>query len=343
MMIHFIRETLLHHASPREGGSRRAPAPGTFPPWPGAGAGIVPRMSTPDLPRRPLGRTGLDVSILGYGSVPIGRADVAFEDAKALLETLLDAGVNLLDTAAAYEDAEAVIGRAVADRRGEYVLVTKTGADRGYAPAWTKPEIARLVDASLQKLRTDAVDVLLLHTCDLETLKKGEVVEAVQAARDAGKTRFIGYSGDNDALDHALDLGVFDVVETSYSLLDQQNRDRIRRARELGVGVLVKRPIANAVPGRSAPPDSPYAAQYWPRWEALDLASADVGDVPWIEAAARFSAYAEGVSSVLVGSGNVDHVRANIAHVADGPLREDVVRALEARFDAVGAEWPGLT
>ncbi|MDJ0974889.1 MAG: aldo/keto reductase [Planctomycetota bacterium] len=296
-----------------------------------------------EVPRRPLGRTGLDVSVLGYGSVPIGQPGYPYEDAAELLDGILAAGVNLIDTAAAYGRAESVIGRALHSRRDELVLVTKTGAVENYAPAWSKPEIRQTIDRSLERLQTEVVDVVLLHTCEQSLLEQGEVVEAVQEAKAAGKTRFIGYSGDNDALTYALDLGVFDVVEASYSLLDQVNRETLRRAEREGVGVLLKRPLANAVPGRSEPPPSPYAAAYWPRWSAIGLEPEDVGGVPWLEAAARFSAYADGVSAMLSGSGSLEHLLANIQAVNAGPLPEEHVKRIEARFDAHADEWPGLT
>ncbi len=292
--------------------------------------------------RRPLGGTGFMVSPLGYGSVPIGEPGYAYADAERLLNGVLDAGVNLVDTAAAYGEAESVIGRVLQSRRDEMVLVTKTGAVEDYAPAWSSSEIRDTIDRSLRLLRTDAVDVVMLHSCDRALLERGEVVEALQAAKAAGKTRCIGYSGDNDALGYALDLGAFDVVEASYSLLDQANRDSLRRAEAEGIGVLVKRPLANAVPGRAEPPASEYAARYWPRWAELGLTRADVADVPWLEAAARFAAYADGVSAILTGSGSLDHVLQNIQHVNAGPLPAACVEALEARFDARVAEWPGL-
>lgn len=296
-----------------------------------------------EVPRRVLGRTGLDVSVLGYGSVPIGQPGYAYEEAARLLDGILEAGVNVIDTAAAYGRAESVIGRALRARRDEFVLVTKTGAVEGYAPAWSRGEIRKTIDRSLERLQTEVVDVVLLHSCERALLERGEVVEAVREAKAAGKARFIGYSGDNDALTCALDLGVFDVVETSYSLLDQANRGALRQAAAAGVGVLVKRPLANAVPGRAAPPPSPYATAYWPRWTALGLTPDDVGGVPWLEAAARFAAYADGVGTILTGSGSLEHMRANVDAVNAGPLPADVVRRLEARFDAHAESWPGLT
>ena len=224
-----------------------------------------------------LGRTGIEVPVLGYGTVPIGRDDHPYERAERLLDGLLGAGLDLWDTAAAYDNAEEVIGRFLDGRRERVTLVTKTGKLRGYASAWSRAEIEETVDASLRKLRTDAVDVLLLHSCDLAMLRDGDVVGTMEQLKQAGKTRFIGYSGDNEALAYAVDLSVFDVIEASYSLCDQANRETIARAGSADIGVLVKRPLANAVPGRTTAPASAYAEPYWRRWQALGLRDEDVG------------------------------------------------------------------
>ena len=292
---------------------------------------------------RALGRTGREVSPLGYGSVPIGRATYPSEDAERLLNELLDAGITLLDTAAAYGKAEEEIGKALRRRRDAFTLVSKTGMTDDYAPAWSMREIRETTERSLRRLRTDVLDVVLLHTCELDTLRRGEAVDAIQELRARELTRWIGYSGDGAALEHALELGIFDVIEASYSPLDQANRELLRRAEQLGVGVLLKRPLANGVPGRETPPEDEYAGEYWPRWQALRLTRDDIGGLDWPEASLRFAAYAEGVTCALTGSGRREHMQANIAALNAGPLPRDVVTNLEQRFDERSEDWPGLT
>lgn len=292
---------------------------------------------------RPLGATGRQVSPLGYGSVPIGREAYPSADAAALLHAVLDAGITLIDTAAAYGKAEEEIGKAIARRRDAYTLVTKTGATDDYAPAWSAREIRETTERSLRRLKADVIDVVLLHTCDLDLLRRGEAADGIQALRERELTRWIGYSGDGAALEYALELGIFDVIEASYSPLDQANRRLLADAAEAGVGVLLKRPLANGVPGRTTPPDDEYAGQYWPRWQALELTRDDIGGLGWPEASLRFAAYAEGATCALTGSGNLEHVRANIEAINAGPLPADVVTLLEQRFDERAEDWPGLT
>jgi len=294
------------------------------------------------LPTRTLGRTGLDVSILGFGAEAIGRHGRSFDDAERTLNAVLDAGISLIDTASAYGNAEAFIGRAIAQRKHEFTLVTKCGWTRDWAPAWSPDEIAATIDQSLDHLKSEALDVLLLHSCPLEALKQGEVITAIQKARSLGKARFIGYSGDNEALQFAVNSGAFDVIECSFNMLDQANATTIAEAQRRSIGVLIKRPIANAVPGRTEKPRGEYAAQYWPRWQALGLSNRDIGNLPWLEAAARFSAFCPGVTSILVGSSHADHMIENARMLAQGPLPSSIVVRVCEAFAAVGFNLPAL-
>lgn len=292
--------------------------------------------------RRTLGRTGFSVPILGFGAEAIGRKGRSFEDADRTLNAVVDAGITLIDTASAYGASEEFIGRALTSRRSEIVVVTKCGWTGDWEPAWSPAQIAATVDDSLRRLRVNSLDVLLLHSCPLEDLRKGDVIKAVVRARDAGKAKFIGYSGDNDALRFAVESGEFDVIETSFSILDQANAPSIAAAAARRMGVVIKRPIANAVPGRAERPRSDYAAEYWPRWQEIGLEPADVEGVPWLEAAARFSAFWPGVTSILVGSSHAAHMQENAAMLRSGPLPKVTVDRLTAAFARVGAAWPGL-
>lgn len=296
------------------------------------------------LPRNMLGRSGFEVSLLGFGAEALGRRGRSFDDAARALSTVLDLGVNLIDTASCYGNSEAFIGRALADRHrlGEFVLVTKCGWNNDWQPRWKPQEIAATIEQSLVNLNVETLDVLLVHSCELELLKRGEVITAVQKARDQGKARSIGYSGDNAALRFAIESGAFEIIECSFSMLDQANAPMIEMASQRNMGVLIKRPIANAVPGATHKPRSDYAAQYWPRWQAIGLQPADVGDVPWLEVAMRFSGFWPGVSAVLVGSSNADHMSANAQWLEHGPLPDRVNRRLRDAFTDVDGDWPAL-
>ena len=211
---------------------------------------------------RPLGNTGLEVSKLGIGLAEIGMHLPAAQQARAaeVLNTALDNGVNLLDTAACYGNSEELIGEAVSNRRDEYILATKAGHAAGdeTGEAWTGPTVARSIDRSLRRLKTDHVDIVQLHSCDVDVLEKGEVIRALEDARAAGKTRFISYSGDEEAAAWAVDSGIFATLQTTFNLVDQNaRRGLLEAATNAGMGIIIKRPIANGIWGGGA--DQPRA------------------------------------------------------------------------------------
>ena len=181
-----------------------------------------------------------------------------------LLNGALDAGLNVIDTAECYINSEELIGQAVAARRSEYFLFTKCGHDKE-GDNWNPNKMAEQIDRSLRRLKTDRVDLLQLHSCTEEQLRQGDVIEVVTRARDAGKTRFIGYSGDSRAALYAVECGVFDTLQISVNIADQEGIDlAIPAAQVKGMGVIAKRPIANAVWKHATKPDA-YHRSYWDR------------------------------------------------------------------------------
>lgn len=294
--------------------------------------------------KRRLGNTDLLVSRLGVGLAEIGELELADADRVArLLNTALDSGVNYLDTAACYGNSEELVGRTVAARRAEFVISTKAGHVVGDYPGepWTAKTIADSIDRSLARLKTDYVDVVQLHSCDLATLQRGEVIEALLAAKRAGKTRYIGYSGDNEAAEWAVASGRFDTLQTSYNLVDQQARTRLfPAARAKGMGIIVKRPIANGVWAAAEVPGA-YEAEYFRRARAMQdgWSLPDAAADP-IALALGFTLAHDAADTAIVGTANPDHMAANLA-IVQGPLPVSprTVQALQHRFDALAADW----
>jgi len=244
--------------------------------------------------RRPLGRGGPLVSPVGFGAVKIGRNtavkypsgyDLPSEPQVAqLLNGVLDLGINLIDTAPAYGSSEERIGRAVGHRRTEFVLCTKAGEqfDQGHSRFdFSGSAIRRSLEESLRRLRTDRADVLLLHSDgrDLEILEHTDAVETLLALRSAGLARQVGLSGKTVAGARAA-LAWADVLMVPYNLEDPSHAAVIEEAHRAGVGVLVKKGLGA---GRLV------AA------EALPFALAPAG-----------------VSSVVVGSLSLAHLRENL-------------------------------
>lgn len=297
--------------------------------------------------RRTLGKTGLEVSALGFGAAEIGFLETPQADINRLLNSALDAGLNVIDTAECYGDSEEMIINAVGHRRDEFYLFTKCGHASGLPhPDWTPELLEASVDRSLKRLKTDCVDLIQLHSCNHQILQQGEVIAALQKARDAGKTRFIGYSGDNEAAQFAVESGAFDTLQTSVSLADQQAITRtLPLAAERGLGVIAKRPIAGAVWTQEYSPDKEYAEwlrfeSYWHRLKALDYDFLQTDDA--VSVALRFCLAQPGVGTAIVGTTNPERWVKNARLLDAGPLPVSQVEAIHARWQAVaGPDWVG--
>ncbi|MDP7029844.1 MAG: aldo/keto reductase [Phycisphaerales bacterium] len=248
---------------------------------------------------RPLGRTGLMVSHVGWGTVKIGRnIDVKFPkpfdlptDAEAcrIIEAMLDLGITLIDTAPAYGLAESRLGQALRGRRDEVVLCTKVGEywdDGRSRHDFSGASAESGLHESLKRLGTDAVDVLLVHSDgnDLAIQRDTDLVEAMQRLKRAGLARSIGMSAKTPE-GTAEALGWADVVMCTYSHADQTHQQVIRDAAARGCGVLLKKVLGSG---------------------HLDA-----------EAALRFvlheSPIAADVSCAVIGSLDPDRMRRNVA------------------------------
>lgn len=289
--------------------------------------------------RRPLGRTSLNVSILGFGASHIGSDRCSDAEAGRILNAVLDAGINFIDTARGYGFSEERIGRLIAHRRADYVLSTKGGYGIAGVADWTPDCIARGIEQALRLMRTDVIDVFHLHSCPRHTLEHSGVVEALVRAREAGKIRAAAYSGENENRAWAIASGSFDVVQTSVNICEQRVlREALPTTIERGIGVIAKRPIANAFWRHAAQPHGDYSEVYWLRQQAMRL---DPTPLPWGEYALRFAAYTPGVTTCIVGTSNMEHLMENIDQVSKGPLPDEVVERAQAAFDREDQDWVG--
>jgi aryl-alcohol dehydrogenase-like predicted oxidoreductase len=149
----------------------------------------------PALERQRFGKTGMEVAILGFGGAEIGYEGAEQATVDKLLNAALDQGLNVIDTAECYADSEVKIGNAVASRRKEFFLFTKCGHTSEppkQGPDWTKDGVVRSIERSLKRLKTDVLDLVQLHSCSLDDLKKGDVIAGLEEAKKQGKTRFVG-------------------------------------------------------------------------------------------------------------------------------------------------------
>jgi aryl-alcohol dehydrogenase-like predicted oxidoreductase len=287
----------------------------------------------------PFGDTGLTVSRLGLGCGALGESRVTEADAERLVLGALDLGVTFFDAARSYGDAEERLGRILASRRGDVVLSTKGGYMASGAEDWTPAAITRGIDEACARLRTDRIDVFHLHSCPVDLLRRDGLLEALGRARDAGKIAVAAYSGDNEPLAWAVGSAAFAAVQCSVSLFDPHAlADSVPRAAARGMGVVAKRPLGNA-PWRFA--DRPVGQDAELSWDRMHALALDPAPLPWDELALRFTAFAPGVASAVVGTTSLAHLGAAAAHVAKGALPADVVAGIRARHAAVGHAWPG--
>src|SRR6266850_1876058 len=222
--------------------------------------------------KRQLGKTDMQVSVLGFGGAEIGFQGATEETVERLLKGALDAGLNVIDTGECYEGSEELIGKTVANRRADYYLFTKCGHPRGVGSEdWSPASLLESIERSLRRLRTDRLDLIQLHSCSEAVLRKGDAIAALQTAREKGYARYIGYSGDSNAARYAAECGAFDTLQTSINIADQEVIDlTLPIARQKNLGVIAKRPIANAAWKSGHKPIHSYQHEYWERLRKLN-------------------------------------------------------------------------
>ena len=296
--------------------------------------------------KRRLGKTDMDVSVLGFGGAEIGYEKASRETVADLLNSALDAGLNVIDTAECYYGSEELIGDTVSERRNDFYLFTKCGHPHGMESGanWSKDSVLKSIERSLQRLKTDRIDIVQLHSCSESELRKGEVIDALQTAREKGHTRYIGYSGDSRAAHFAVECGAFDTLQTSINIADQEAiESTVPLAREKQMGVIAKRPIANFAWKTGHRPMDSYHHEYWERLRKLNydfLSNFDQEKT--IALALRFTLSVPGVHTAIVGTSKPERWQENSRLIEAGPLSEQEFQAIRRRWEEVAPRiWIG--
>jgi aryl-alcohol dehydrogenase-like predicted oxidoreductase len=298
---------------------------------------------------RPLGRTGTDVTILGYGAMelrgqPYGPA-IDDQEAGRLLSAVLDGGINLIDTSIDYGRSEELIGRYLAHRRDEYFLASKCGCLLGDPPAGATPpfphdysagNVRAGVEQSLRRLGTDRLDLVQVHMSPSHAqMEAGGTVETLLSLRDEGKVRFIGMSGILPHLPDHIGLGVFDVFQIPYSAVQREHEDLITAAAAAGAGTLIRGGAARGGPAEDKDwrqgPLGLSEGEGQRRWESSGVDGL-LADMTRLEFVLRFTLSHPYLSSTIVGTSNIDHLRSNLAIAAKGPLPADLYEKARQRL-----------
>ncbi|HEV2047159.1 MAG TPA: aldo/keto reductase [Chthoniobacterales bacterium] len=298
--------------------------------------------------KRRLGKTDMDVSGLGFGGAEIGFEGASEETVSTLLNSALDAGLNVIDTAECYRGSEELIGRTITDRRNEFYLFTKCGHPHGAESGanWSRDSILQSIQRSLQYLKTDKIDIVQLHSCSESELRKGEAIAALQTAREKGYTRYIGYSGDSRAAHFAVECGAFDTLQVSISIADQEAIDlTMPLAREKKMGVIAKRPLANVAWKTGHKPIDSYHHEYWERLRKLNYDFLHTSDLEkTISIALRFTLTVPGVHTAIVGTKRPDRWQQDAKLLEAGPLSETEFQAIRQRWEDLAPRiWVGQT
>ena len=306
-----------------------------------------------DLPTTTLGRTGIEVSKLGYGAMEL-RFGTTLEpgEAETLLNEVLDSGINFIDTSPDYGDSEELIGQYLSHRRDEFFLASKCGCVAGAIGGehvFTPENIRAGVEESLRRMKTDHLDLAQFHMSpSRETLESHGSVETLVALQDEGKVRFLGMSGTLPNITDHIAMGVFDEFQIPYSALEREHEQVISNASEGGAGIVVRGGVARGVPTGDAAfaglPAAMVAAnkeryatvraeidQRKRRFDEIDFDDLLV-DMNRMEFLLRFTISHPHMDTTIVGTKNRAHLRANTEAARKGPLPEDVYQEAKRRL-----------
>lgn len=302
-----------------------------------------------DLPTTTLGRTGVEVTRLGYGAMELRGGNSSMEPAAAasLLNAVLDAGINFIDTSPDYGDSEARIGEAISHRREEYFLASKCGCPINYpghqAPhIFTRKNVRAGVEQSLVRMRTDHLDLVQFHASpSRDLLEENDSVAELEQMKQEGKIRFIGMSGTLPNLIDHIDMGVFDAFQIPHSLLEPEHDEWITKAGIGGAGTIIRGGVARGAPAAEIVAASGLAYRHrqviqerknlWGQAGLDDLR----GDMSIMEFMLRFTISHPHMSTTIVGTSKMEHLQDNLEAARKGPLPSNVYAEAKRRVDAV--------
>jgi len=293
------------------------------------------------------------VTVLGYGAMelrgqPRGPA-INDEDAGRLLNAVLDGGINLIDTSIDYGRSEELIGQHLGRRRDEYFLASKCGCLIDDPPVGATPpfphdysaaNVRAGLEQSLRRLGTDRLDLLQVHMSPSRSQMEADgTIETLVTLRDQGKIRFLGMSGTLPNLPDHIAMGVFDVFQIPYSAIQREHEDLIADAVAAGAGTLIRGGAARGAvsedKGWRQAPIGLAEGEGKRRWDASGIEDL-LGEMSHFEFVLRFTLSHPALSSTIVGTSDIDHLRSNLAIAEKGPLPADLYLEAKRRLDVAG-------
>ena len=291
---------------------------------------------------RKLGRTGLDVSVLGFGALEIGRnwpywrqekddfSRPSETDAIKVIHSALDQGINFFDTAPAYFQSEEILGKAFKGVRKDVVIATKCGEwfdGKNSVYNYSFAETKKFIENSLRLLQTDYIDLLQIHSANVDIIRAGETLAAMKEVQKEGKVRFIGLSTDfEDAALMAIESKEYDSIQISYNALNLlMTKNVFPLAQRDNVGVIIKDGMARGMlsPKYSDVTDAKQKEQI----EKL-INIAKHNNVTLSELAIMYVASSPVVSSVIIGTKKLHHLNSNVAAIQRPMLSQETLNAI---------------
>ena len=297
-----------------------------------------------NLPMAVLGKTGLDVTRLGFGAMEIRDLADLPEDrsltgkqAQMMLNAVLDSGINFLDTSIDYGRSEEIIGKYISHRRSEFYLASKCGCPAlpdilGGCQVFTSDNIIAGVNQSLERLNTDYIDIIQLHNPTVEDVEKGDLVSVLNDLRRDGKVRWIGVSSTLPHLSTFIEWQVFDEFQIPYSALLRNHENVISTASDTGIGTVIRGGVSKGEPGVSgvSRPDA------WAKFDEANLDDLREDGESRTAFVLRFTLSHSQIHTIIVGTQNRMHLDENVAVAQRGPLAMDVYEEAKRRLSAVG-------
>jgi aryl-alcohol dehydrogenase-like predicted oxidoreductase len=305
------------------------------------------------LPASILGRTGLTVSKLGYGAMELRGVDhfprLSSKEASILLNSVLDAGINYIDTSPDYGYSEQLIGDHLASKRNEFFLASKCGCpieqpDVPHAQRkphdFTRANVRAGVEQSLRLLKTDYLDVVQFHISPSRAvLEANDSIAELLKLRNEGKLRFIGISATLPELPEHIAMGVFDVIQVPYSVVEREHEALIHQAAQSGAGVVIRGGVARGIVVKDESVIDAYPAFLQPafrerrrRWMNARVDELLDGMDP-MEFMLRFTLSNPDMSTTIVGTANPAHLAVNAKVAAKGPLPAELYAEACRRFE----------
>jgi aryl-alcohol dehydrogenase-like predicted oxidoreductase len=303
-----------------------------------------------DLPKRILGRTGLEVTTLGFGALElrgmvagVGRP-LSPGEPERILNAVLDAGINYIDVAVDYGEAESHIGRCIASRRQAFFLATKCGCPLDvsqFSPSertrygvplprlhdYSRENILAACHQSLRRLQTDYLDILQFHFSPARAvLEQEDAIATLQELKQQGKIRFLGCSSMLPNLTDHIEMGVFDVLQIPYSALQPEHETAIAEAAKAGAGIVIRGGVARGEPG-----EGHGLADVWTLWERANMDELLAG-MSATTFMLRFTITSPNTHTTIVGTLSPEHLQENVAAVLQGPLTTDVHNEAKRRL-----------